>query len=297
MARTESPAAVGVAEPRDTRIHGTPRLGRILLYGVLVLLTIIYIAPIVWMVSTSLKTNAGATQWPLQWIPSRIVTDGYETIINAGGDRPVMRWFLNSLIAASLHALLVVLIAAPAAYALARMDFRGRKVITGVIIGTIFIPPVIFLVPNFLIANWFGMVDTLAAVIIPFAAGAVGVFLLRQFFLSLPEELEEAGLMDGASRWQIFLRIVLPLSKPGIATLAVLSFLANWNDFLWPVYVLLSAENYTLPPGLSILQGAYRTDYPVVMAGAVLAAIPVLILFVIAQRYVVEGVARSGLKG
>ncbi len=132
--------------------------------------------------------------------------------------------------------------------------------------------------------------------IVPGAAGAFGVFFLRQFFSSLPEELEEAAVVDGASRFQIFIRIVLPLAKPALATLVVLSFLTNWNDFLWPVYVLFSADNYTLQPGLSILQGQFTTNYPIIMAGGVIASIPVLILFLVAQRYVVEGVARSGLK-
>jgi multiple sugar transport system permease protein len=266
-------------------------------YALLILLSILYVAPLLWMISTSFKTQTGATAWPLQWIPEEISTHGYDAIFNSGAERPVLRWFANSLIAATLHAALVLAAAAPAGYALARMDFRGRRLITALIIGTIFIPPVIFLVPNFLIADTFGMVDTLAAVIIPYAGSAFGVFFMRQFFMSLPYELEEAALVDGATRWDIFRRVVLPLSKPALATLAVLSFLTNWNDFLWPIYVLLSAENYTLPPGLSILQGAYRTDFPVVMAGGVLASIPVLVLFVLAQRYVVEGVARSGLKG
>jgi len=139
--------------------------------------------------------------------------------------------------------------------------------------------------------------DTILAVLVPGAAGAFGVFFLRQFFLSLPKELEEAALIDGANRLQIFLLVILPLSKPPLATLAVLSFLVNWNDFLWPVYVLISPESQTLPPGLSTLQSAYNTNYPVIMAGGVVASIPVLIIFFIAQRYIIEGVSRSGLKG
>jgi multiple sugar transport system permease protein len=142
-----------------------------------------------------------------------------------------------------------------------------------------------------------GWLDTLLAVIVPSAAGALGVFLLRQFFISLPRELEEAAVLDGANRFQIFTRIILPLSKAPLATLALLSFLTNWNDFLWPIYVLFSPKNLVLPPGLSKLQGAYETDYAVVMAGAVLASIPVLILFLMAQRYIIEGVSRSGVKG
>jgi multiple sugar transport system permease protein len=142
-----------------------------------------------------------------------------------------------------------------------------------------------------------GWLDTLLAVIVPSAAGASGRLLLRQFFVSLPRELEEAAVLDGANRFQIFTRIILPLSKAPLATLALLSFLTNWNDFLWPIYVLFSPKSLVLPPGLAKLQGAYETDYAVVMAGGVLASIPVLILFLIAQRYIIEGVSRSGVKG
>jgi len=135
------------------------------------------------------------------------------------------------------------------------------------------------------------------ALIVPSAGGAFGVFFLRQFFLGLPGEIEEAASIDGANRWQIFTKIVLPLSKPGLSTLLVLSFLTNYNDFLWPVFVLFSPSHLTLPAGLSILQGAFTINYPVVMAGAAITAVPAIILFVLAQRSLVEGVSRSGLKG
>jgi hypothetical protein len=181
--------------------------------------------------------------------------------------------------------------------ALARMTFRGKDILFAGIIATLFIPQFVFLMPNYLIVDYFGWLDTLLAVIVPGAAGAFGVFFLRQFFLSLPQELEEAALIDGANRYQIFLRIILPLSRAPLATLAVLSVLTNWNDFLWPVYVLFSPQNLTLPPGLSILQGAYNTNYTVIMAGGVIASIPVLVLYLFAQRYIIEGVSRSGLKG
>jgi multiple sugar transport system permease protein len=177
------------------------------------------------------------------------------------------------------------------------MNFPGKRVLFATIITTLFIPQFVFLMPNYLIVDSLGWLDTLWAVIVPGAAGAFGVFFMRQFFVSLPHELEEAALIDGASRLQIFLRIVLPLSKAPLATLAVLTFLVNWNDFLWPVYVLFSPENLTLPPGLAILQDAYTTKYNIIMAGGVVASIPVLIVFIISQKYVIRGVARSGLKG
>jgi multiple sugar transport system permease protein len=273
------------------------RLLRGLGYAFLIVLTVIYIAPLLWMLTTSLKTRPDATRWPLQWWPDNPTSEAYDTLMRPRTDTPVPRWFANSMVAATAHALLVVGTAAPAAYALARMRFRGRGLLFGVIVATLFLPPIVFLVPNYLIVDKLGWIDTLPAVIVPQAAGAFGVFLLRQFFLGLPAEIEEAARVDGANRWQVFVRIVLPLSKPALATLLVLAFLTNWNDFLWPVYVLLTKDNLTLPPGLSRLQGAYTVDYPVIMAGAVIASIPVLILYVVAQRYVIEGVARTGVKG
>jgi multiple sugar transport system permease protein len=142
-----------------------------------------------------------------------------------------------------------------------------------------------------------GWLDSYWALVVPGAANAFGVFFLRQFFLAIPRELEESALIDGANSWTIFTQIVLPLSKPALVTLAVLSFLGAWNDFVWPVFVLFSPEKMTLAPGLATLQGAYTTDYPVVMAGATMAAVPVLVLYIVVQRYVIEGVANSGLKG
>ena len=265
-------------------------------YAALLFLTLIFVAPLLWMLSTSFKTNVEATTLPLNFLPNEPSTYGYDTILNSAGT-PVLRWFVNSMVAAAAHAVLVLATAAPAAYALARMEFRGKRIFFATIIGTLFIPQFLFLVPNYAIVDTFGWLDTLLAIIVPGAAGAFGVFFLRQFFLALPEELEEAALLDGANRFQIFARIVLPLSKPALATLALLSFLTNYNDFLWPIYVLFNPESLTLPPGLAILGFSYQTDYAVIMAGGVIASIPVLIVFLIAQRYVIEGIARSGIKG
>ena len=165
------------------------------------------------------------------------------------------------------------------------------------IIATLFVPPIIFLAPNYEIVDSLGWLDTLAAVIVPLAAGAFGVFFLRQFFIGLPRELEEAALLDGASRLQVFTKIVLPLSKPALATLFLLSVLSNWNDFLWPLYVLFNPAHLTLSPALALLQGANATDYSLIMAGGVAASLPVLVALHVAQRYIIEGVSRSGLKG
>jgi multiple sugar transport system permease protein len=230
-------------------------------------------------------------------IPQDPTTEAYGTLFSGNSQTPVLRWFVNSLLAATGQAVLILVVASMAAYALARMNFRGKNIVFGMIIATLFVPIFTLIIPNFLIIDRLGWLDTLWALIVPGAAGAFGVFFLRQFFLSLPRELEEAALIEGANSWQIFTKVILPLSKPALATLAVISFLSNWNDFIWPIYVLFSPENFTLPPGLGILQGAYTINYPVVMAGAAVASVPALILFLFAQRYIIEGVSRSGLKG
>ncbi|KAB1908109.1 MULTISPECIES: carbohydrate ABC transporter permease [unclassified Micromonospora] len=269
---------------------------RVARYGALLLITAVFVTPLVWMLLTSLKTYEDAQQDPPSWLPHPFSTYGFDQILGNTAN-PVLRWFLNSMLAASLHTLLVLVTASMAAYALARLRFRGRKVSFALIVGTLFLPPTSLIIPNFVIADRLGWIDTLTVIVVPGAASAFGVFFLRQFFLSIPAELEEAAVLDGANHWQVFSQVLLPLSKPALATLAVLSFLTNWNDFLWPVYVLFSPERLTLPAGLGLLQGAYVTDYPVIMAGAVLASVPVLILFVLAQRHIIQGVSRSGLKG
>ncbi|MDQ1670859.1 MAG: multiple sugar transport system permease protein [Actinomycetota bacterium] len=265
-------------------------------YVALVALGLLFVSPLLFMFVTSFKSRIEAAAVPPTWIPKDPTLQAYDSILNASGT-PVLRWFLNSMIAATSHSILVVCTAALAAYPLARMSFRGKNVVFGLIVATLFVPPVILIIPNYLIVGELKWLDTLAAVVVPTAASAFGVFFLRQFFLTLPLELEEAARLDGANTWQIFRRVVLPLSKPALVTLAVLAFLTNWNDFLWPVYVLFSPEAQTLPAGLSTLQSANNVRYDLLMAGAVIASVPVLILYVVSQRFIIEGVSRSGLKG
>jgi multiple sugar transport system permease protein len=265
-------------------------------YVLLTLLALIFVAPLLFMVVTSFKTGADAGATNPSWIPDPFTVQAYESIFTAPGT-PVLRWFGNSMIAALANAALVVLTSAMAAYALARMKFRGQKLVFALIIATLFVPPVILIIPNYLIVGELGWLNTLVAVIVPTAASAFGVFFLRQFFLGIPLELEEAARLDGASPLGIFTKVVLPLSRPALATLALLALLSNWNDFLWPVYVLFSPENQTLPAGLSTLQSANAIRYDLLMAGAVIASVPVLIMFIFLQRFIIEGVSRSGLKG
>ena len=265
-------------------------------YVPLTLLALVFVSPLLFMLVTSFKTRQESSAVPPTWIPKNPTTEAYSTILDAA-DTPVLQWFANSMIAATANSALVVATAALAAYPLARMEFRGKRIVFAMIVATLFVPPVILVIPNYLIVGDLKWLDTLVAVIVPTAAGAFGVFFLRQFFLSLPRELEEAARIDGASILQIFTKVVLPLSKPALVTLAVLSFLTNWNDFLWPVYVLFSPESQTLPAGLLTLQSANNVRYDLLMAGAVIASVPVLILYVFAQRFIIEGVSRSGVKG
>jgi multiple sugar transport system permease protein len=262
-----------------------------------VLLLLLVVVPLLWMVITSFKTVGESQADPPTVVPQDPIGRAYGQILTTGGQNPVLRWALNSFAAASLHALLVVVVASMAGYALARMDFRFKNAIFAVILLTLFVPGFVFLMPNYLLMDNLNWLDTLWALVVPGAAGAFGVFFMRQFFLAIPKELEEVALIDGANAWTVFSRIILPNAKPALATLTVLSFLTNWNDFIWPLFVLFSPERLTLPAGLTLLQGAYTTDYPVIMAGATVAAVPVLILYVFVQRYVIEGVARSGIKG
>jgi len=293
------------AIPETRQVQPTPEIrrprssrraaGTTVLYIVLGILALIIILPLIWMLITSFKTDADAVRNPYGW-PSPFSTEAYTRLLTSG-QQPIFLWLWNSFAAAAVQTILILVTASMGAYALARMDFAGKRIIFGVIISTLLVPPVVFLIPNYLIVQNLGWLDTILAITVPGAAGAFGIFFLRQFFVALPVEIEEAARVDGAGEFRIFLQVVLPLARPALATLAVLSFLNNWNDFLWPVYVLLSPENMTLQPGLAMLQGAYRTHFAIVMAGAVIASVPVLILFGIAQKQIVESVAGAAVKG
>jgi multiple sugar transport system permease protein len=291
---TAVPSNVEAARARR-RAYRQDRNGPAFYIGINLLL-LIFVVPLLWMILTSFRTVEDSRRIPLSIIPDELTLRAYQLIF-ADEQNPLILWFINSLLAAAGHAVLVLITASMAAYPLARMNFRGKNVIFAIIIGTLFVPHFIFLMPNYLIMDRLAWLDTLIALIVPGAAGAFGVFFLRQFFLAIPRELEESALLDGANSWQILTRIILPIPKPALVTLGLIAFLANWNEFVWAVFVLFSPERLTLPAGLATLQAAYNIDYPVVMAGATIAAVPVLILYVFVQKYVIEGVATSGLKG
>jgi len=263
----------------------------------LILLTLVFLAPLAYMLLTSIKSAVEAREVPPSLFPAEPTLRAFRVLFFADESSPVLLWLANSMISATAHAALVLVVCSLAGYALARMDFPFKNALFGLIIATLFLPAFIFMMPNFEILNRFGWLDTLAAIIVPGAASAFGVFFMRQFFSTIPMALEESARIDGAGPWRTFFSIILPNARAALVTLAVISFLSNWNDFIFPIYVLFSAERMTLPVGLSKLQGAYTIDYPVIMAGAAMASIPVLLLYTFVQRYVIEGVASSGIKG
>lgn len=285
------PLPTAPANYRQQRLAS--RLAR---YAVLVLVALIVIVPLLWMFSTSVKPKSQLFSRNIEWIPRTVTLENYSRILNNPAT-PIVRWFLNTVGVATVFTLLVLAIDSLAGYAYARLEFPGRKQIFGLLLATLFLPGVMFLVPNFITTYRLGMLNNYLGVIVPGLASVFGVFFMRQFFESIPRELEEAAAIDGASTLQIFYLVVLPLAKPALATLAVISFLASWNDFIWPLLILKDRNIQTLQPGLRTLQGAYTSEYGVMMAGAVIVAIPVLIIYASLQRYIVQSVATTGLKG
>jgi multiple sugar transport system permease protein len=287
-----------VSSPRQSGLSYRQRqlLKRIAIYAVLIIWALIFLLPLFWMLSTSLKPKSQWFSREIAWIPRTITMDNYTRILD-NPQTPIGRWFVNSFIVGTITTVLVLLIDSMAAYAYARMEFRGRKVLFALLLSTLFLPGMMFLVPNFVTVARLGLLNSFSGVIIPGLAGVFGVFFLRQFFTTIPKELEEAAQIDGASQTMTFFRVALPLAKSALVTLAILTFLGSWNEFLWALLILKDRNIQTLPPGLRTLQGAYTSEYGQMMAGAVIAAVPVLVLYLLAQKYIVQSVATSGLAG
>jgi multiple sugar transport system permease protein len=283
-------------QPPGLGMRNRRLIERVLIYTVLIIVALIVLLPLVWMLSTSFKPKAQWFTREIEWIPRTFTWENY-ALIFGNPSTPIGRWFLNSIILGTITTVLTLVVDALAAYAYARLEFPGRKVLFAILLSTLFLPGVMFLVPNFITVFRLGMLNTFPGVFLPALAGVFGVFFLRQFFESIPRDLEEAAAIDGANTFQVFWLIALPLSKPALATLAVITFLASWNDFLWPLLILRDRALQTLPPGLRTLQGAYTSEYGQMMAGATIAAIPVLLLYLFMQRYIVESVASTGVKG
>ena len=271
-------------------------LWRTVTYIILALIALVFLMPLVWMLSTSFKPKAEWFTREIYWIPRTFTLENYTRILS-NSTTPINRWFVNSIILAVITTVLTLIIDSLAAYAYARMEFPGRRVLFAILLATLFLPGVMFLVPNFVTVYRLGLLNSFPGVFLPALASVFGVFFLRQFFESIPNELEEAAQIDGATAFTTFYQIALPLAKPAMATLAVITFLASWNDFLWPLLILKERSLQTLPPGLRTLQGAYTSEYGQMMAGAAIAAVPVLIIYIALQRFIVQSVATTGLKG
>jgi multiple sugar transport system permease protein len=261
---------------------------------VLLPIAIAMLIPLAWMLVTSVETLNETRHFPPILVPSGIQAHNYTDVLQQA---PFTRWFMNTVIVTTASVAGNLLFCSLAGYAFARIRFIGREAVFILILATLMIPFQVVMIPTFLIVRKLGLIDTLGALILPNLSGAFGIFLLRQFFRTLPIELEEAARIDGASRLGILFKIVLPLSGPALATLAVITFLWTWNDFLWPLITLYSPSHYTLQVGLTTFQGAHQTNTNLLMAANVMSMVPVLVLFFAAQRYFIRGIATAGLKG
>ena len=267
----------------------------------LLALAVLWLAPIAWVVVTSLKPSDRIIRLPPEWIPWPATgAHYYEVLLGSSRTARIGRAFANSLVVATGSVIVVLTTSAMAAYPLARMRFPGRDLVFALLVGSLMIPNAVLLVPQYVLTQRLGWLSTYQGLIVPEAAMlfAFGVFLLRQFFLTMPRELEDAARIDGAGPWQVFSRIILPLSQPVLAALAIFAFRSAWNDFLWPLIAVNKPEMFPLPVALALLRSAYSSEsYGPIMAGAALSALPLLVVFVVANRRIVEGVRLSGLKG
>jgi multiple sugar transport system permease protein len=270
------------------------QLPRAALYVALVGVAALMLFPFGWMIATSLTSDSELFVTPPQLIPIPLVPDNYVRVAEAF---PIGRFLANSLLVAGVSTFLQVGTSAMAAYAFARLRFRGRDLLFLVYLATLMVPLQVIIVPLFIEMRMLGLVNTYPGLILPAIASAFGTFLLRQAFLSLPRELDEAAFIDGASHWTVFRRIVLPLSGPALATFGIFAFMASWNSFLWPLVITSSQDLFTLPVGLANLHGRYETAWNLVMAGSTISVVPIVIVYVVAQKHVVRGVAFSGIKG
>lgn len=260
----------------------------------LIPIAVVMLIPMVWMLVTSLETLNETRHFPPVLLPHSLAPGNYAAVLQQA---PFARWFVNTMIVTVATVAGNLLFCSLAGYAFARIKFFGREVVFILLLATLMIPFQVVMIPTFIIVKDLGMINTLNALIVPNLANAFGVFLLRQFFRTLPVELEEAARIDGASRLSVLFKIVLPLSGPVLATLAVITFLWTWNDFLWPLITIYSPNNMTLQLGLTTFQGTHQTATNLLMAANVMSMLPVLLLFFLAQRYFIRGIATSGLKG
>ncbi len=268
---------------------------RIVLYVLLSAGGLFVLMPFIWMLSSALKDQGAIFAYPPNLFPQEPRWSNFQDVMNVV---PFARYFGNSTFIAVVSVIGQLLSCSMAAFAWARISFRGRDILFMVLMAALIIPPQVTLVPLFIMMNQVGWIDTYYPLILPFwLGGAFGTFLMRQFFLTIPRDLEDAAKIDGAGPWRIYWSIYLPLCKPALATVAVFTFLLQWNELLRPLIFLSSPEKLPLTVGLAALRSQYSTSWNLIMAGALISVVPVLILFIFAQRYFVRGVTSSGLKG
>ena len=268
--------------------------GKILLYLFLLLVVLVMVAPFVWMFSTSFGSVETAFALPPRWIPDLSNIRAYQQLLKS---IPFFLYMWNSFKIASLITVGQLITCSTAAYAFARLRFRGRDFLFFLLLSSMMVPIQVTVVPLFILMRRIHLYDTHASLILPVLISAFGVFLLRQFFLTIPKELEDAARIDGASHFTIYSRIILPLSGPALSALAILCFLYFWNELFRPLIFLSSLDNFTIPVGLTMLRGQYDVGSPTrLMAAVTLAVIPVLVVFIFAQRYIIEGITLTGLK-
>ncbi|MEY9861655.1 multiple sugar transport system permease protein [Catenulispora sp. GAS73] len=257
-------------------------------------LSLLFLLPLLQMVLASFTSNADINRFPPRFIPSALHISGYVRLFR---DAPVGRWMLNSAIVSGIAIVSHLILCSLGGYAYARLSFRGRTVAFVTLVATIMIPTQMLMIPTYFMFTHLGLIDTLGAAFVPFLTSAFGVFLMRQFFLSLPKDLEEAGRIDGLTTFGVFFRIVLPLARPALATLAVFTLLNSWNDLLWPLIAINDPSKFTIQLGLINFQGAHHIDWQELMACNVVATAPLILGFLVAQRQFVQTMSMSGLKG
>ena len=273
-----------------------PSIGRLAGYAALLVVTVVMAAPLVWMVTTALKPESEIFHYPIQWIPD---TPTLSNFVNVLTNYPIGRWFVNSTIVALLTTAISLPLYSLGAYPLARLTFPGKNLVFLVILATMLMPAEGTMVPLFLGLSRLRISDSYVSLVMPVAANAFGLYLLTQFFQTIPSELRDAAVMDGATDLGILWRIVLPLSRPALTTVAIYTFMASWNNFVWPFVVSNSDATRTLPAGLAALIGGVDvgTRFGISMASALMATLPPLVIFVALQRYFAQGISMTGVKG
>lgn len=285
-------AQAAIKSRKEAKTKSTMK--KTLSYILLSLFGVSMIVPFLWMVSTSLKEPGDVFTYPPKWLPNPIIWENYPKAWNAV---PFARGYINSVFVAVTVTFGQVFTSSLAAYAFARLSFPGRDKLFLGYLGTMMIPGAVTMIPVFILLRKLGWIDTYKALIIPSMFSAYGTFMLRQFFMSLPTDLEDAAKIDGCSLFGIYTKIILPLSKPALATLTIFTFMGSWMSFMWPLIVTNSMELKTLPVMLASFQGLYTTDWTLLMAGSIIVLSPIVVVFILGQRYFVEGIKLGAIKG